>query len=153
MLRMTKQTDYGIVLLIYMSQHGTDVMHNARDLAQATGLPLPMVSKILKALARGEVLQSHRGTKGGYGLARPAQRITVTQIIEALEGPIALTECVGDLPSSCSVQSLCPVRVSWRRVNHAIRHALDEITLLEMAEPLARPPSNRQPDLTLEATT
>ncbi len=137
MIRLTKITDYGIVLLGHMSLRGLDVTHNARDLAAQTRLPLPMVSKILKRLARGGLLASHRGTKGGYNLARSANDIRVSEIIIALEGPIAITECVSHTDASCGVQRLCPVRVSWQRINDAIQSALAGISLAEMLRPTA----------------
>ncbi|HOE95352.1 MAG TPA: SUF system Fe-S cluster assembly regulator [Candidatus Sumerlaeota bacterium] len=142
MLRLTKAADYGIILLTYMGWKSAEP-HNARDLSRAAHLPLPMVSKILKSLARAGILESQRGTKGGYRLARPPARISVAEIITALEGPIALTECVGEVESNCSVERLCPIRVSWHRINHAIRDALAEITLDEMMGPMFPRPADR----------
>lgn len=136
MIRLTKKTDYGIVLLGQMINAEQGRVHNARDLAGLTGLPLPMVGKILKALVRGGLLVSHRGTKGGYRLARPAALIRVSDIIRALEGPIAITECIsteGEL--QCCVQRPCPVRISWARINEAINDALDAVTLADMVQP------------------
>lgn len=135
MLRITKVADYGFVLLIQMAGAPADARHNARDLAGATGLPQPMVSKILKALVRGEILISHRGTKGGYALARPASAITAADIITALDGPIMVTECLNELRAQCEYEVACPVKSSWQRLNDAISGALEEITLAEMAAP------------------
>lgn len=138
MIRMTKLTDYGFILLTYIAY--VDVggqMYNARDLAEATHLPLPMVSKILKALAKGGILISHRGVKGGYSLARTPAQIQVLQIISSLEGPIAITECIGeDYDSKCMLERLCPIRVNWQRINRAVRDALEGISLDEMTQPL-----------------
>ena len=92
MIRLGRLTDYGIVLMSHLAATD-DGPHNARDLAAQTQLPLPAVSKLLKLLARAGLLTSSRGAKGGYALARPASEITVPQMIEALEGPIALTDC------------------------------------------------------------
>lgn len=136
MLRMTKLADYGFVLLIHMALMDRSQWHNARDLSNATRLPLPMVSKILKALARGGLLTSTRGTKGGYRLARDPAEINAAEVITALDGPISITECLDAGDSSCNVEMLCPVKVSWQRVNHAIQDALEEITLAEMISPL-----------------
>jgi FeS assembly SUF system regulator len=133
MIRITKQTDYGIVLLTHMAAHG-ERLFNAPDLAAETRLPLPMVSKILKVLARDGILASHRGVKGGYSLARLPEEIPVSQIIVALEGPIALTECI-EVHGDCSHESLCRVRANWQRINDAVRQALDGITLADMAQP------------------
>ena len=110
--------------------------HNAAEMAAASHIPLPTASKILKALARAGLLASHRGAKGGYGLARDAEAITVAQVIVALDGPIALTACVEDGPGDCGIESLCPARANWQRINDAIRNALDEINMAEMAQAL-----------------
>ena len=93
MLRIRRLTDYGIVLLAHLASDPRGATHNARELSAQTGLPLPVVSKILKHLTHSGVLVSQRGAKGGYGLARDARHITVAEIVSALEGPIALTEC------------------------------------------------------------
>jgi FeS assembly SUF system regulator len=135
MIRITKQTDYGIVLLTHLAAH-PEQQFNAPDLAGETHLPLPMVSKILKLLAREGLLTSHRGVKGGYSLARAAEEISMARIIAALEGPIAITECVG-VESDCSHESVCTVRGNWQRINEAVRGALEGITLAEMAHPHA----------------
>ena len=133
MLRITKQTDYGIVLMTRLAQNGTATeVHNARDLARSTNLPLPTVSKILKALARGGLLESHRGVKGGYCLDRSAEEISVEQIIRALEGPIAITECLDTTTEECGIERSCPCRANWQRINVAVREALSAIPLSAM---------------------
>ena len=93
MFRMTKLTDYGIVLLTHFAAHDDRVAHTARELALETRLPLPTVGKLLKQLSRGGLLASQRGTKGGYILSRPPREITISAIIATLEGPVAITEC------------------------------------------------------------
>ncbi|HWM89511.1 MAG TPA: SUF system Fe-S cluster assembly regulator [Thermoanaerobaculia bacterium] len=135
MIRITKQTDYGVVLLTHLAAQ-PDRQVNAPELAAETQLPLPMVSKILKLLVREGVLLSHRGVKGGYSLARLPGEVTMAEIITALEGPIAITECV-EVSSGCSHEQLCPVRSNWHRINAAVRGALEGITLADMASPLA----------------
>jgi FeS assembly SUF system regulator len=135
MIRMTKQADYGIVLLTRLAQE-PDHRYNASELAQETQLPAPTVSKILKILARAGLLSSHRGVKGGYALAKAPEKITVAQIISALDGPIAITECIDDTPGECSQESFCGVRANWQSINEAIRGALEEITLAEMTHPM-----------------
>jgi Rrf2 family protein len=99
----------------------------------ATRVPLPTVSKILKALAHAGVLVSHRGVGGGFALARPAEAISVGAVIEALEGPIALTECLGDDPHSCDIEAGCPVRSNWERINRVVRDALEGLSIADMA--------------------
>ena len=133
MIRITKQTDYGIVLLTHLAA-SAERQYAAPELATETRMPLPMVSKILKLLARDGLLSSHRGVKGGYSLARPAEEISMAEIIAALEGPIAITECVS-VESDCSHEALCPVRSNWQRINQAVRSALEGISLAEMAQP------------------
>jgi len=133
MIRLTKQADYGIVLLSRIAGGDPDSLHAARDLSGETGLPLPMVSKILKALAKGGLLTSHRGVKGGYSLSRPASRISMADVIAALEGPIAMTECMSGPASDCEHQPSCRVQHAWRRINGAVLHALDSVSLAEMA--------------------
>jgi FeS assembly SUF system regulator len=141
MIRLTKQTDYGIVLLTRMALH-PERQANAPELAGEAGLPLPTVSKILKLLAREELLVSHRGVKGGYSLARSPQAISVAEIISALEGPIAMTECIEHSPSAgeCAQEPVCPNRSNWQVINAAVQQALYGITLADMAQPLAPRP-------------
>lgn len=138
MIRITKQTDYGIVLLTHLASH-PERSFNSPELAAETGLPLPMVSKTLKLLAREGLLSSHRGVRGGYGLAESAAEITMTRVISALEGPIAITECI-DLSGGCSHERLCPTRINWQRINHALKEALDRISLAEMTPPVKLEP-------------
>ena len=137
MIRITKQTDYGIVLLTHLAAQPERHL-NAPELATETQLPLPMVSKILKLLVREGLLVSHRGVKGGYSLGLLPEEITMAEIISALEGPIAITECI-EVSSDCSHEQLCPVRSNWQRINDAVRGALERVTLAEMTNPLAPP--------------
>ena len=133
MIRITKQTDYGIVLLTHLAVTPERSV-NAPELAGETRLPLPMVSKILKLLVREGVLLSHRGVKGGYSLARLPEEISMAEVVAALEGPIAITECI-DEGGDCSHEPFCAVRGRWHRINEALREALACITLAEMAHP------------------
>lgn len=135
MLRMTKQADYAIVLMTRLASASGE-QRNAAEIAETTGLPQPIVSKILKLLARRDLLSSHRGAKGGYRLARAADEISVVEIIEAVEGPIAITECIDDSPGECSQEPVCPVRGNWQTINEAVRRALTQITLQEMTHPI-----------------
>jgi FeS assembly SUF system regulator len=136
MLRMTRLTDYGIVLLTHIARHPERLMRNAPELASAAHLPPPTVSKILKILAREGLLVPHRGAKGGFSLARAPEAINVADIIAALEGPVALTECSTHGGERCGIEDLCPVTTNWRRINRAVLDALRGITLAEMASPL-----------------
>ena len=149
MLRITKQTDYSIVLMTRFAADEPRAVHNARDLARSAGLPLPTVSKILKALARAGLLTSHRGVKGGYGLARPPSQISVDEVIEALEGPIAITECLdqNSVPEHCGIRGACPVQANWEKINDAVKSALSGIPLSEMVAPVlpAAPETTTEP--------
>ena len=136
MLRVTKLSDYGIVLMTHFAGDTGSANQSARDLACEVHLPFPMVSKILKILVRENLLVSVRGTKGGYSLARRPEAITVAQIISALEGPIALTECTDKVNGDCDLEHSCAVRNNWQRINAAISEALEKITLADMRQPL-----------------
>ena len=127
-------TDYAVVLATHLA--ATEGPHAARDLALHTQVPEPTASKVLKKLARAGVVTSQRGAKGGYSLARPAHEIGVDQVIEAIEGPIAVTECSDETnDSSCEYETNCGVRANWQRINLAVQSALAEITLADMAVP------------------
>ncbi len=132
MIRITKQTDYGIVLLTHLAA-APERQVNAPELSAETHLPLPMVSKILKLLVREGLLASHRGVKGGYSLTRVPEEISMAEVVSALEGPIAITECI-DEQSECTHAPVCLVRGRWNRINTALREALAGISLAEMAE-------------------
>jgi FeS assembly SUF system regulator len=134
MLRISKMTDYAVVLATHLA--AADGPHAARDLALHTQIPEPTASKVLKKLARAGVVASQRGAKGGYALARPPERIGIHEVIEAIEGPIAVTECSDDTSdTSCEYETNCGVRANWQRINLAVHAALSEISLAEMAVP------------------
>lgn len=145
MLRMSKLTDYGTVVLAFMAGQPKE-MHSAAEIAEATRLALPTVSKVLKKLTSAGVLTSCRGAHGGYNLARASQSISATEIIDALEGPIAITECSGD-HSHCSLEDVCALGGRWQTINQLIRRALDEISLAELAGPAALPEISLKPAL------
>ena len=135
MIRMTRLTDYGIMLLTLFARDGKRPMRSARDLSAEAHLPLPTVSKLLKVLARHELLEAHRGVKGGFRLARTADLISVAEIIHALEGPIGVTECSSH-NGACTIERSCVVRSNWRKINAVVLEALGKITLDEMTHPL-----------------
>jgi FeS assembly SUF system regulator len=138
MIRLSRLADYGVVLVCQMAVRA-DRCHNAFDLAAATGLPAPTVSKLLAAMARAGVLLSHRGAKGGYRLARAPEEITAADIVCAVDGPIALTVCIEHGAGACDVESLCPTRRGWRRINDAVRLAMQGVSLAELAFPGPEP--------------
>ncbi|MDO7597900.1 MAG: SUF system Fe-S cluster assembly regulator [Pseudomonadota bacterium] len=133
MLRMGKLTDYGIVLMSYLAQR-TEMQHSAHALADAVQVPLPTVKKVLKALSQANLLTSERGAHGGYSLNSSPKKISVAEIITAIEGPIALTECVGT-ESHCEQENHCSIQTNWTRINNAVFHALDEVKLSDMLVP------------------
>lgn len=133
MLRVSKITDYGTVIMAYLAGHPEQVFA-AVDIANATGLPQPTVSKVLKLLTKGGLLNSTRGAGGGYGLSRPAEDISVANIVTILEGPIAATECSAG-PGLCAQESTCGIQGSWQKINHRIQHTLDRMSLAELIAP------------------
>ena len=134
MIRLSRITDYGIVLMVQLARSADDAAQNARSLASEADLPVPVVSKVLKSLARAGLLASQRGSKGGYALARRPEDISVPEMISALEGPISLTECTVH-PGACSQESSCDVREPWQRINAAVQAALEKVTLADLAAP------------------
>ncbi|MEO8306918.1 MAG: SUF system Fe-S cluster assembly regulator [Pseudomonadota bacterium] len=134
MLRISRLTDYGTVILASLAAlpPGGDQRRTAADIARGCQLATPTVSKLLKQLQRAGLVDSTRGLRGGYCLARPARQISAAAILDALEGPLALTECATG-HSQCDLQGTCSVGGSWQRINEAIRQSLDEITLAELA--------------------
>ena len=132
-IRLTRITDYGIVLMSYFARERDPIMHSARDVSQAARLPLPTVNKILKILTRKGLLVSHRGVKGGYSLARKPEEISMADIITATEGPVAITLCTTSFPGNCSQEQVCPIHGNWQKINGAIRQALESVSLSEMA--------------------
>ena len=136
MLRISRMTDYAVVLATYMA--ATKGPHAARDLAVQTQIPEPTTSKVLKQLSRAGVVASRRGAKGGYTLARPGYEIGIHEVIQAIEGPIAVTECSDETTDSlCEYETNCGARANWQRINVAVHEALSQITLTDMAFPSA----------------
>lgn len=136
-MRLARMTDYAVVVLCQMARAAARDVFTASALAEATGLPLPSVSKILKKLAQKEVLTAQRGAAGGYALARSPAEITAREIIVALEGPLVLAACVEEAEENCGFERSCPIRGHWDPVNGAIHDALGKVTLAEMAQPRA----------------
>ena len=123
MIRMSKLTDYAILLLAHLTRAAGGTL-TAQELASRSRVPLPTVSKLAKELSKAGLVISHRGRNGGYGLARPADQISVAEIVEALEGPIALTECTKPGKIDCAIEDTCLAKASWDPVSHAIESAL-----------------------------
>jgi FeS assembly SUF system regulator len=133
MLRISRLTDYGTMILVHLAEH-PDRVCSASDVAAGTRVALPTVQKLLKVLARGDLVHSVRGAEGGYVLARPAGSITAARILDVLEGPLGITEC-STADSHCELEDGCRVGGAWQKLNHAIRVTLEEISLADLADP------------------
>jgi FeS assembly SUF system regulator len=136
MIRLGKLTDYGLVLMSAMARVPQAELHTARDLSASCKLPLPTVSKLLKTLLQSGLLASHRGINGGYALARDPQQISVAEIISALEGPFALTECSVDGSHACDLESSCHIKDNQRLISQVVRHALESVVLSDFIRPM-----------------
>jgi FeS assembly SUF system regulator len=157
MLRLSKLTDYAVVVLIRLADGDraccragfAEPVQTSPGIALATGVPEPTVAKVLKSLASANLVLSLRGARGGYRLARPLSAVSVADVIAAVDGPIALTACV-DGAGGCDVQGLCAVKGRWDLVNDAIRGALESISLEDMRGALV-PHAFRLPEAALPA--
>ncbi len=146
MLRVTKLTDYAtVVMTVLASRPG--VVHSASELAERARLEPPTVSKVLKPLSHAGLVEAFRGANGGYRLARPAARISLADIVEAMEGPIGMTECSLD-HGACDIERTCDASAGWRRINDVVADALRGVTLAELLQPRPTAPP-RQIDVRL----
>jgi FeS assembly SUF system regulator len=141
MLRVTKLTDYATVLLTVLAGRSDEVL-SATELAEACGLEATTVSKVLKPLAQAGLVEGLRGVHGGYRLAHAASGITLVQIIEAMEGPLAITEC-SQHDSQCGIAQQCGARSNWRLINDVVADALRGMTLAQMLQPAPAAASTR----------
>ncbi len=132
-MRLTSLADYAVVILAAAAKQGRVGRLSAALLAEETGVPLPTVQKLLGRLAVAGLMESARGSGGGFALARPAEGISLAEIVEAVEGPIAMTACVETGRHDCALESGCRVRPHWAVVNGAIRGALAEVSLARLA--------------------
>lgn len=139
LLRLSKLTDYAVVVLSRLAQDGAAPgigrVLTAPGLAAATGIAEPTVAKVLKILGGAGLVEGVRGARGGYRLARPLQQVPLAEVIVAFDGPIALTACVDGGMGGCDAEAICPVRGRWDPVNDAIRRALSGITVADLARP------------------
>lgn len=132
-MRLTAQADYAIVMMSAAARHGCGARFSATLLSGETGVPLPTAQKLMQRLAGAGLLSSLRGTGGGFKLTRPAAAITLADIIEAIEGPIAMTTCVDDARDDCALEGSCQTRPHWGAVNGAVRGALAAVPLTQLA--------------------
>ncbi len=135
MLRVTKLTDYATVVLTVLAAR-PDAVLSAAELAERAGLEMPTVAKVLKPLAQAGLVEGFRGAGGGYRLARDAAQVTLVEIVEAMEGPLGMTECALH-EGVCGIEQSCGVRANWRRINDVVVDALRGVTLAEMLGPPA----------------
>lgn len=136
-MRLSAQADYAVVMLSAGARHcGVAGRLNATLLASETGIPLPMVQKLVSRLSAAGLIESTRGAGGGFRLARPAAAISLADIIEAVEGPIAMTACVDEGRHDCSIEENCRVRPHWNIVNGAVRGALAGVSLASLSAEL-----------------
>ena len=147
MLRLSKLTDYAVVVLARLARDGAGPgsgrVQTAPGIAASTGVAEPTVAKVLKILGAAGLVEGVRGARGGYRLARPPAAVPLSEVIVAFDGPIALTACVDGGAGLCDAESICPVRGRWDPVNDAIRRALSGITVADLAAP--RPLPTRRP--------
>lgn len=143
LIRLSKMTDYSVVVLAELA--GPEVrLRTASDIASVVSIPEPTVSKVLKLMAKADILASSRGVKGGYALSRPATEILISQIIEAVEGPIALTSCVTARSlDKCSMENICSLSGRWAPLNKAVKNALQSVTLHDIVGGRAKPKEAR----------
>src|SRR5574337_43958 len=132
MLRISKLADYATVLMTFLARHPEGI-NNASSVAQETGITVPTVKKLLKLLAQAGLLISHRGTKGGYFLARTPDQISVLEIIQSIDSQTGIIECGAD-HSNCLIESICDIKSNWRVISNAIQAALGSVMLSHLAQ-------------------
>jgi FeS assembly SUF system regulator len=136
-VRLSSLADYAVVMMSAAARHcGASCRLNATALAGETGLPLPTVQKLVSKLSAAGLLESARGTGGGFRLARPPAAISVADIVEAIEGPIALTTCVDSGRHDCAVEGSCRIKPHWNAVNDAVKGALASVSLANLNTPV-----------------
>jgi len=135
MLRISKLTDYAILMMVELARDGE--MLSAHALAERIHVEVPTASKVLKLLAGNELLESYRGANGGYRVSRTAAEISVAEVIAAIEGPIAMTECSVE-EGLCAQEDNCGLRSNWQRISLAVAQALRDVSLAEMSAPVGR---------------
>lgn len=134
MLRVTRLTDYATVILTALAARPGDVL-SAAELAEHAGLEAPTVAKVLKPLAQAGLVDGFRGVHGGYRLARTASEISLVEVVEAMEGPLGMTQCSLHA-GNCGIEHSCGVRANWRRINDVVAEALRGVSLAQMLAPV-----------------
>ena len=134
MIRFSKLADYAVVILTTLYKQSGSVM-SASEISNDTRLPEPTVAKVLKLLAKSDIVVSSRGAQGGYKIARAAEGVRIADIVIAVDGPVSLTACVESGPNDCEYSCACPIKGRWELVNTAVKSALESITLADMITP------------------
>ena len=134
MFKLNRMTDYAILVLGALAHRQGEILATAQ-LAEMTGLNQPTVAKVAKTLMAADLLETQRGVHGGYRLARPAAAISLVQIVEAMEGPIAVNDCVDGAQAPCAVSNCCFISHNWNRVNLTVRNALSDVSLEDLIDP------------------
>jgi FeS assembly SUF system regulator len=132
-MRLSNMADYAVVVMSAASRHCGGLRTSATELASETGIALPTVQKLVSILTKGGLLRSVRGAGGGIQLGRPAAAITLADIIEAVEGPIAMTNCLNATTCSCAIEPDCNMKPHWAIVNNAVRSALSDVSLSSLS--------------------
>ncbi len=135
MIKLSNLADYAVALMGVIAQR-PDHIHSSAEINQKTEIPLPTVSKIMGVLTRFGLLRSHRGFNGGFSLAKQSDEITIADIIEAVDGPVQLTNCIGTEGSDCDWEAGCATRGRWDKINDAVKEALQSVTLTQMVSPM-----------------
>lgn len=138
MIRLTNLADYAVVVMTAAARTPEARLSAAR-VAELTTIPVPTVAKLMGTLARAGLLSASRGVAGGFSLARSPELVTVAAIVEAVDGPIALTNCQARDVHECAIEGHCTVRGHWGPINAAVRAALDAVTLADLVRPAALP--------------
>lgn len=133
MVRLSNLADYAVVVMCQAAM-SSDTRPSAASVAAATSIPLPTVAKLMGTLSRAGLLVSYRGIGGGFALARPANEISVAEIVEAVDGPIALTHCTDPAPGLCSREGICSVKPHWLIINRTVRDALSTVSLADLVQ-------------------
>lgn len=133
MIKLSNLADYAVELMCFIALKPDDV-HSAAEISDLSKIPSPTVSKILGTMVRGELLCSHRGLNGGFSLARPAEEISIAHIIEAVDGPVHLTNCLDEESMHCERLANCGTRSQWTRINQAVKRALGSVLLSDMVD-------------------
>lgn len=133
MLKLSKKVDYGLMSLMHLAQRTERASWSAREIAENYDIPLELLAKILQKLVQKGLLVSHAGTHGGYSLSRPADRISAAELIEAIEGPLSLTNCVSD-DGLCGQFEKCNLKSPLQRLNEIVAQTFRDLTIQEMSQ-------------------